>query len=94
MTVTRAVRSKDSLIAEQRGPSAVVSVEKRSRWAFYVFLLLGFGIRLHGLTFHSLWLDEAVSVYLASFPSRRFSDRACPSRNPTLDSIIFCSISG
>ena len=46
----------------------MVSVEKRSRWAFYVFVLLGFGIRLYELTFHSLWLDEAVSVYLASFP--------------------------
>jgi mannosyltransferase len=29
---------------------------------------MGFGVRLYGLTFHSLWLDEAVSVYLASFP--------------------------
>lgn len=28
---------------------------------------MGFGVRLYGLTFHSLWLDEAVSVYLASF---------------------------
>ncbi len=46
----------------------MVSVDKRSRWVFYVFLLLGFGIRLYGLTFHSLWLDETVSVYLASFP--------------------------
>jgi 4-amino-4-deoxy-L-arabinose transferase-like glycosyltransferase len=43
-------------------------MERRSGWAFYILLLLGFGIRLHGLTFHSLWLDEAVSVYLASFP--------------------------
>ena len=31
-------------------------------------LLLAFGIRLSGLAFHSLWLDEAVSVHLASFP--------------------------
>jgi len=31
-------------------------------------VLLGFGIRLHKLTYHSLWLDETVSVYLASFP--------------------------
>jgi len=43
-------------------------VVKHSRWAFCFLLLLGFGLRLYNLTFHSLWLDEAVSVYLASFP--------------------------
>jgi mannosyltransferase len=41
---------------------------RRDRWAFYVLLLLGFGLRLYGLTFHSLWLDEAVSIHLASLP--------------------------
>jgi hypothetical protein len=72
----------------------VLSEEEYGRWAFCVFLLLGFGIRLNGLTFHSLWLDEAVSVCLASFPSRRFSDRVCLSRSPTLHSMISCSIPG
>jgi mannosyltransferase len=41
---------------------------KHGRWAFCLLVLLGFGIRLYGLQFHSMWLDEAVSVYLASFP--------------------------
>jgi mannosyltransferase len=39
----------------------------RERWAFYGLLLVAFAARVHGLTFHSLWLDEAVSVYLARF---------------------------
>jgi mannosyltransferase len=41
---------------------------EHGRWAFCLLLILGFGVRLIGLDFHSLWLDEAVSVYLASFP--------------------------
>ena len=41
---------------------------KQARWACFVLLLLAFGVRLYGLTYHSLWLDETVSVYLASFP--------------------------
>ncbi len=48
-------------------PSALPSGTQRGRWAFYVVLLLAFGTRLYGLTFHSLWLDEAVSIHLASF---------------------------
>jgi mannosyltransferase len=46
----------------------VLSLARHGRWACCLLLLIGFGIRLYGLTFHSLWLDEAVSVYLASFP--------------------------
>lgn len=41
---------------------------KQDEWACVSLLLLGFGVRLYGLTYHSLWLDETVSVYLASFP--------------------------
>jgi mannosyltransferase len=52
----------------EESPSPVLSATGRFRWAFLLLLVLGFGIRLHKLTFHSLWLDEAVSVYLASFP--------------------------
>jgi mannosyltransferase len=46
----------------------VLSFARQGRWACCLLVLIGFGIRLYGLTFHSLWLDEAVSVYLASFP--------------------------
>lgn len=42
--------------------------KRQDRWACFFLLLLGFGVRLYGLTYHSLWLDETVSVYLASFP--------------------------
>jgi mannosyltransferase len=56
------------MISIEESPSATLSATGRYRWAFCLLLLLGFGIRLHKLTFHSLWLDEAVSVYLASFP--------------------------
>jgi len=42
--------------------------KKQDKWACFLLLLLGFGVRLYGLTYHSLWLDETVSVYLASFP--------------------------
>jgi mannosyltransferase len=42
--------------------------KRQDKWACFFLLLLGFGVRLHGLTYHSLWLDEAVSVYLARFP--------------------------
>ncbi len=52
----------------ERGPSASPSVTQRGRWAFYILFLVGLGVRLYGLTFHSLWLDEAVSIHLASFP--------------------------
>ncbi len=41
---------------------------RQARWACFLLLLLGFGVRVYGLTYHSLWLDETVSVYLASFP--------------------------
>ena len=60
----------------------MVSVDKRSRWACYVFRLLGSGIRLSGLTFHSLWLDEAVSVYLASFPLSEILRRGMALQEP------------
>jgi mannosyltransferase len=43
-------------------------MSRHGKWAFCLLLFVGFGIRLYGLRFHSLWLDEAVSVYLASFP--------------------------
>jgi mannosyltransferase len=49
-------------------PSTLHTGVRRDRWAFFVLLLLAFGILLYGLTFHSLWLDEAVSIHLASFP--------------------------
>jgi mannosyltransferase len=52
----------------RRSPSALRTGASRDRWAFYVLLLLAFGIRIYGLTFHSLWLDEAASIHLASFP--------------------------
>ncbi|MGB9301635.1 MAG: hypothetical protein WCD51_13725, partial [Anaerolineae bacterium] len=42
--------------------------KRQDKWACFFLLLLGFGVRLYGLTYHSLWLDETVSVYLASFP--------------------------
>jgi mannosyltransferase len=42
-------------------------VTRTGRWALLLLLLLGFGARLCGLTFHSLWLDESASVFLASF---------------------------
>jgi mannosyltransferase len=67
-TATRAVCFEDSSITLRGSPSAKHLVVKHSGWAFCCLLLLGFGIRLYNLTFHSLWLDEAVSVYLASFP--------------------------
>ncbi len=56
------------MVGIEERPSIVLSVTGVGRWAFCLLLLLGFGIRLYNLTFHSLWLDEAVSVYLASFP--------------------------
>ncbi len=56
------------MIDIERSLSALSSTSRQVRWAFCVLLLVGFGVRLYGLTFHSLWLDEAVSVYLASFP--------------------------
>jgi mannosyltransferase len=62
------VCSKDSSVATEGSPSAAHLVVEHGRWAFCLLLVLGFGIRLVGLDFHSLWLDEAVSVYLASFP--------------------------
>jgi len=43
-------------------------VTRTGRWAILLPLLLGFGARLYGLTFHSLWLDESASIHLASFP--------------------------
>lgn len=52
----------------EESPSALPPGGRRARWAFSVLLLLAFGVRLYGLTFHSLWLDEAVSIHLASFP--------------------------
>lgn len=42
--------------------------KKQDRWACFFLILLGFSVRIYGLTYHSLWLDETVSVYLASFP--------------------------
>jgi hypothetical protein len=42
--------------------------KRQDKRACFFLLLLGFGVRLYGLTYHSLWLDETVSVYLASFP--------------------------
>ncbi len=53
---------------KSESPSALPLGTERDRWAFSVLLLLAFGVRLYGLAFHSLWLDEAVSVHLASFP--------------------------
>jgi mannosyltransferase len=46
----------------------VQMIRKQDKWACFFLLLLGFGVRVYGLTFHSLWLDETVSVYLGSFP--------------------------
>jgi mannosyltransferase len=40
----------------------------REKWACCFLLLLSFGVRVYSLTYHSLWLDEAVSIHLASFP--------------------------
>jgi mannosyltransferase len=62
------VRSIDSSITTRESSSAVRLMAKQGRWAFWFLVFLGFGIRVYGLEFHSLWLDEAVSVYLASFP--------------------------
>jgi mannosyltransferase len=42
--------------------------QRQNKWACFFLLLLGFGLRLYGLTYHSLWLDETVSVYLSNFP--------------------------
>jgi mannosyltransferase len=56
------------MIGAEESPSALASGARRDRWAFYFLLLLAFGIRLYGLTFHSLWLDEAASLHLAGFP--------------------------
>ena len=47
------------------------SKSRRETLVFLFLLVLAFGVRLYGLTYHSLWLDETVSVYLASF---RFSE--------------------
>ena len=56
------------MVDSKEGPSALPSGSRRGRWALYGLLLLAFGIRVYGLVFHSLWLDETVSIYLASFP--------------------------
>jgi mannosyltransferase len=50
----------DSLRLPSRG--------RRETSVYLSLLALAFGVRLYGLSYHSLWLDEAVSVYLASFP--------------------------
>ena len=42
--------------------------KREDKWACFFLLLLGFGVRLYDLTYHIFWLDETVSVYLASFP--------------------------
>ena len=52
----------------EESPSPLPSGSRRGGWAVFALLLLGFGLRLCRLTFHSLWLDETVSIYLASFP--------------------------
>jgi mannosyltransferase len=63
------VCSKTSSVAAPAGPFAARLPRARtSRWACFIVVLLGFGLRLYDLTYHSLWLDESVSVYLASFP--------------------------
>jgi mannosyltransferase len=63
------VCSKIFSVAEPEGPVAVRFPIPRTRtWACLILVLLGFGIRLYNLRYHSLWLDETVSVYLASFP--------------------------
>jgi len=46
----------------------VQMTKKQDKWACFFLLLLGFVVRVYGLTYHSLWLDETASVYLASFP--------------------------
>ncbi|TKJ31036.1 MAG: hypothetical protein CEE40_03005 [Chloroflexi bacterium B3_Chlor] len=56
------------MVHTEESPSALPSGSRRGEWAFLALLLLGFGLRLYQLTFHSLWLDETVSIYLASFP--------------------------
>ncbi len=43
---------------------------------------MGFGARLYGLTFHSLWLDEAVSVYLAGFPLTEIFEQGMSLQEP------------
>ena len=52
----------------EESSSPLPSGSRRGGWAVIALLLLGFGLRLYRLTFHSLWLDETVSIYLASFP--------------------------
>jgi mannosyltransferase len=63
-------------------PSVLPSRSPQVRWAFCVLLLMGFGVRLYGLTFHSLWLDEAVSVYLASFPLAEIFEQGMSLQEP------------
>jgi mannosyltransferase len=55
---------------------------ERQDWACFLLFLLGFGIRLYGLTYHSLWLDETVSVYLASFPFSEIFRQGMSLREP------------
>ena len=56
------------MVDSEESPSPLPSGSRRGRWALYGLLLLAFGIRVYGLVLHSLWLDETVSIYLASFP--------------------------
>jgi 4-amino-4-deoxy-L-arabinose transferase-like glycosyltransferase len=65
-----------------KSPPALPSRSPRGRWAFCVLLVLAFGVRLYGLTFHSLWLDEAVSVYLASFPLAEILEQGMSLQEP------------
>jgi mannosyltransferase len=56
------------MLCTEANPWRLPSRSRRETSVYLFLLILAFGVRLYGLTYHSLWLDETVSVYLASFP--------------------------
>ena len=81
--LAEAARSGPFLRAHQRGDLLALAL-----------LEVGWALRTHGLTYHSVWLDEGAAVWIARLPLRVLIERTMAFREEVSPPLYFLLLKG